>query len=498
MIGCTINHLELLAPMSNPRFLNPLNPLRLVDQDDDSVVYDWQSLGGGVTGSQGSLAGNRFSTAGRHGLVQPRLDQVQLLNYYIYSQPCANAVDIVPDNSLKVAPTIVPLDENTCPELMKLAADFLNHCLPVVRLCAHHSRLYGWAVMPIFVEGEDMEVAPDYKAGGVIKDVRAIPGGMSFDATVYSYWDDPESRYYGEPLHFRIPPAGSVHADRCILMKGLPDNRPLKMRGGYSLGYSVIEPMAQAWDDYLSGMCSNRKILESKSIDVIKIPNFRQILRNPRELKAVIAAIKVCRAELGGLILDSEGDYEVADRSLTGINDAMGQFMTQISMQANLSDTIVFGISPAGLTSGSYETGVLNKLTSNYQQKELVPVWSKLLDTLFALQGEEGLKYKLVFPSSIEITEAEQSEIDSSKAKAYSDLSSAIATLVGLNIMTKEVAASVMNKSIDGINANVVMSTIGDGDPNLLPEEEEEVEPAPEPIPINPTGSQPLRPAATV
>jgi phage-related protein (TIGR01555 family) len=463
--------------MTTPRFVIPQSPTKFAVEGDDLIVADWQAVGGGLTGQQSGAGGNRFS--GRSSIFNPQLNQMELLSYYIYSQPCANAVDVVPENSLKIAPRIVPLEEGICPDLLKFAAEFLKSCLPVVRLCAHHSRLYGWAIIPIFTDEYDLSLAPNYQPGGVITDIRSIPGGVTMDATVCDYWDDPRSRNYGEPLHFRITPGEIVHADRCILMKGLPDHRPLKMRAGYALGYSVIEPIAQAWQDYLAGICSNRKILDSKSIDVIKIANFKQILKSPRELKAVIAAIKTCREQLGGLILDIDGDYQVADRSLTGINDAMGQFMTQISMQANLSDTIVFGISPAGLTSGSYETGVLNKLTSNYQQSQLVPVWSKLLDTLFTLQGMPGLKYELKFPSSIEVSEAESAEINQAKAKSYVDLSTALATLVELNLMTREVAASIAAKAIDGINENIVMSTIGDGDPSLLPEEEEVESPEP-------------------
>jgi phage-related protein (TIGR01555 family) len=451
---------------------------------------------GGATGSQATLARNRFSQHSQVGFIHPLLNQEQLLHYYIYAQPCANAVDVVPNNALKDVPVIVPKNPDVDPELMALAIDFMKSSLPVVRLAAHLSRLYGWAIIPIFTEGDDMEAPPNYDAGGIIKDIRAIPGGMSFDASVHSYWDDPHSRRYGDPMLYRIPPNILIHADRCILMKGLPDNRPLKQRGGYALGYSVIEPMAQAWDDYLSAICANRKILDDKSIDVIKIPNFRQILKNPKELKAVIDALRVCRREMGGYVLDAEADFIVADRSLTGINDAMSQFMTQISMQANLTDTIVFGISPAGLTSGSYETGVLEKLTSNYQQSELVPVWRKLLDTLFTLQGQADFRYELKFPSSIETTELEQSEIDSAKAKAFNDLSTALATLVNLKIMKEEVAAAIANNAIDGITEKVVMSSIGEGDEDLLPEEADE--PASEPYPVGFHRTQPLRPPAAI
>lgn len=461
--------------MSNDQRIIPFHqPLEIVPDDSISIAADWQGFGGGVTGGRSTLGGNEFSTQARAGMLQPRLNQVQLLYYYIYAQPCANAVDIVPSNALKTVPTIIPKDEGACPELLALASEFLENCLPVVRVAAHLSRLYGWAIIPIFTEGDDMQSAPNYSPGGIIEDIRAIPGGMSFDATVANYWDDPHSRHYGDPLHFRIPPGEMIHAERCILMKGLPDNRPLKQRGSYSLGYSVIEPMAQPWEDYLSAICSNRKILNDKSIDIIKIPNFKQILKNPRALKEVIAALKICRQEMGGYVLDSEGDYQVADRSLTGINDAMSQFMTQLSMQGNLTDTIIFGISPAGLTSGSYETSVLEKLTSNYQQSELTPVWRKLLDTLFALQGEPNFRYDLKFGSSMEVSEMEQSQIDEAKAKSYNDLATALATLVGLGVMSKEIAASIANKAIDNISEKIVMSSIKEGDASLLLKEDTE------------------------
>jgi phage-related protein (TIGR01555 family) len=451
--------------------------------EEESIVADWSTYGG-ATGQQSSLAGNAFSENGQRSFLGPALHQQQLLYYYIYSQPIANAIDIVPDNALKGAPTIVAKDaSDQSVELIDLAESAFKSYLPVIRHLAHFSRLYGWAIMPIFTEEDDLSTAPDYlKSGGIITDVRAVAGGVAMDAQIIKYWDNPRSRNYGMPMTFRITPGEEVHVDRCVIMSGLKDKRPLKNRGVYSLGYSLVEPLYKPWDLYVKSICANLKILESKGLEIIKLPNLKQIMRKPKELTAVLEALMKCRKAINGYILDAEGDFQSADKSLTGINDSISQFLTFISMQGNLPDTIFFGISPAGLTSGSYETGVLNNLTAIYQKTELEPVFRQVADTIFLLNGKEDMDYKIKFPNSSETTEVERSEIDAANAKAFSDISSALQVLVNLGVMTKEVAAAIAHHAADGSREKIIMSQIDQGDPALLPDPED-VPAAPQPQP---------------
>jgi hypothetical protein len=409
----------------------------------------------------------RSRTIGRNTL----LSEIDLLRLYVYAQPLANALDIVPVAATKSAPRVKILDQpEMTEELEEIANRMLRWALPVVREAIHLARLYGWAIIPIFTtETIDYTQKPSYvEGGGIVNDIRAVAGGVTQDATVVSANADTFSRNYGKPLSYRINPMlAEIHADRCILLTGIKDCRPIG-QGGFRIGYSLLEPLAQPWLDYEKGMGSLLKILEAKSIEVFMIPNLKEILLNPKKLRLFLNGLKTCKTAINGYLIDSLGDFKLGDRSLTGINDAMSQLLKKISMQANLPDTLLFGISPDGLTSGSYESKVLDDLTATYQASELEGIYRQLLDTMFALLGKTELTYELIFkaPGLEDKVDVAQAERD--KAESTLKVASALAAMVNEGLMKAEVAASIFAHAIDGVNPNVSMASIGDGDKTLL------------------------------
>jgi phage-related protein (TIGR01555 family) len=410
---------------------------------------------------------------------------MELLQLYVYAQPLANAIDIVPQAATKKIPKIKITNHSSDfpvepAELIKLANDLMQWALPVIREAIHFARLYGWSIIPMFTsETTDYSRQPEYQDSFAwITDLRAVAGGACQDATVIEYHSDPFSRNYGRPLKFNIAPyLDRVHADRCILITGIKDQRPLKS-GIYRVGYSLLEPLVKAWDEYETAMGSLLKILDSKSIEVFMVPNLKEILLNPRKLQAFLTGLKACKKAIGGYLIDSMGSYAYVDRSLTGVNDAMSQFLQKISMQANLPDTLLFGISPAGLTSGSYETNVLDNLTATYQQTELEPIYRKLLDTFFSMMGLGCTQYELAFGSPSVESKAELAQAERDKADGLNKLAGALQMMVSEGFMKREVAASVFAHAIDGVNPNVEMSAIDKGDESLLGEPKESKESA--------------------
>jgi phage-related protein (TIGR01555 family) len=423
--------------------------------------------------------------AGRRGRLKSNrlLSEMELLHLYIYAQPLANAIDIVPSAAMKRAPVFKlnadDLPEEMAEEIAKLGAELLHWALPVIREAVHLARLYGWSIIPIFTsETTDYSTQPDFDmASGVINDIRAVAGGACVDVTVREYQSDAYSRGYGTPLLYQMSPDGKIiHADRTILLTGLKDRRALK-GGTYRLGYSVLEPLVKAWGDYEQSLDSLLKILSSKSIEIFMVPNLKEILLNPVKLQKYLRGLQSCRRAINGYLIDSEGDFKLGERSLTGTNDALSQFLEQLSMQANLPDTLLFGVSPAGLTSGSYETGVLDNLTSAYQLGELEPIYRQLLDIMFRLAGMPDVKYELVFAAPSVENKVELAQAEQYKADAAMKIANALTAMVTEGFMKREVAASIFASAIDGVNPNVDMAAIGTGDTSLLGEKKEPEEP---------------------
>jgi phage-related protein (TIGR01555 family) len=417
-----------------------------------------------------------LAQAGRRGGFRSKglLSELELLQLYIYAQPLANAIDVVPNAAMKRPPAFrlksgQSIADEIAGEVTHMGAELLLWALPVIREAVHLARLYGWAIVPIFTsETLDYSTQPNFSAGGTITDIRAVAGGACLDATVREYQSDAYSRGYGTPLLYQISPDGrTIHADRVILLTGLKDRRALKS-GTYKLGYSLLEPLVKAWADYEQSLDSLLKILASKSIEVFMVPNLKEILLNPTKLQKYLRGLQSCRRAINGYLIDSQGDFKLEDRSLTGTNDALAQFLEQISMQANLPDTLLFGVSPAGLTSGTYETNVLDNLTSAYQLGELEPIYRQLLDTTFVLAGLKGLEYELTFTSPSVENKVESAQAEQYKADAAMKLANALTSMVNEGFMKPEVAASVFASAIDGVSPNVDMTAIGAGDANLL------------------------------
>lgn len=387
--------------------------------------------------------------------------------FYVRSQPIANAIDTVPNDALKARPkiTIVNGDE-VDPEVLKLAYKLIDFAKPVIKEAAIMSRQFGWAIIKFITdETDDYSTPANYRPGDSFLDFRAVAGGVCRDANVHSYVNDPNVRNYGMPLTYSLTPVEYVHSSRVALMRGLRDRRPIKTRG-YHLGYSLVEPMAKAWLDYQNGLQSILKILEDKSLEVFYIENFKEILMKPASLTRTINAIKTCRKALGGYLLDSSARMELLDRSLTGIADTMEQFIIQLSAQANLPDTLLFGRSPAGQTSGEYEKGILNKLTSIWQAIELDPVYEQILGSFFKMMGYEGISFDLSYSSAVELSDKERADADRQEAAGFKDLADALGFLNSSGLMKPEVAAEIAQMAVGSSVHTVNLDDIT-GDKNL-------------------------------
>jgi hypothetical protein len=239
---------------------------------------------------------------------------------------------------------------------------------------------------------------------------------------------------------------------------------------GPKIGVSVIEPMAKGWNDYQRALDSTGKILSDKSVEVISIENFREILLKPVALRKTLEALKTCRKQLGGYVIGTTDEVEFLDRALAGIKECVELFMVQLSMQADLPQTVLFGTSPSGLTSGSYETEILDKLTSIYFSTDIEPFLSRAIDILLFTMGVSS-EYELIYQSPRETTEITEAEILREKSTAAKALAESLSQLVTQRLLSAETAqrltAIMLNDAVEG--ANILpeeASKIGKVDPS--------------------------------
>jgi hypothetical protein len=415
----------------------------IIELKSDS--YAGGTWGGGVPKSQGHLKI-------RSGLV-PLLSEEEIVRLYTSAQPIANAIDTVPTEALKRRPEISienknRLDPALLKELTDTAHELLVFAMPVVRDCAILAREFGWAIIKLVTDDTtDFSTPAGYRQGVSYIDFRAIGGGACRDTMVHTYQNDPNRRDFGMPLQYHAVPADEyLHHSRVILMQGIKDLRPLKNRS-YQLGYSLLEPLAGAWYDYQDAVNSVLKMLEDKSLEVFYIEGFKEMMLKPGGVQRTVNALAYCRKMFGGYVLDSTSKMELLDRTLTGIADTLEIFLTQLSMQANLPDTLLFGRSPSGQTSGEYEKAVLEQLTTIWQTLELEPVYRKILDVFFIFIGLPGINYEINFPKP-EAAEKDSAQSEKDRADSIKSFSEALEVLVRSGLISPEIAAELAEAAV--------------------------------------------------
>ena len=195
------------------------------------------------------------------------------------------------------------------------------------------------------------------------------------------------------PKSWYVQGAGVVDSSRLMQLTifDCPDLiKPLFNFGGVSL--------CQFMKNYVSTADSARQSLADIMLryktDIIKSDLVKV---NPNEAKSRASAINRHRNNLGLLLLTEGEEFMQVNTPIAGLERISAHLMEYVSVSARMPNTILFGLTPAGLNAtGEFELDSYYSELKSIQESKIKPIIEKLL-TIICLELEIDKKVYIEF-----------------------------------------------------------------------------------------------------
>lgn len=184
------------------------------------------------------------------------------------------------------------------------------------------------------------------------------------------------------------------------------------------------------------------------NLDIFEIPGLAQMLAKQKDFKDYISGLAFARSVLKVMMVEAgqggqnPGGYKIVARQYTGVVEILKHLKQLFAGATDLPDTLLYGESPDGTTSGKYEMRSWSQYIANQQQANLLPELKKLINYLHAAGRGEPQKWELKFESILELDEVEEADIELKQTQR-------LALLVDKAIVTPDEAAKSLADGID-------------------------------------------------
>lgn len=374
-----------------------------------------------------------------------RLTPEELYELYGTNNFIANVIDSVPDAACQ------KWCEYGCDRDPEKINEELTRFKPHANQGWKLARLLGWAAVVMLIDDGVQDYSQPVNARGIrgISGYNVQAGGEGGEISVFEYDDDPFSLTYGQPQLFAI--AGSdakVHVSRLLLFYGVKQLSSLRGRSLGQPGTSVIDRCYQEFRNFDVANNSVAMTLPDFNVDVLSIPGLAQMLAKQKDFKDFIAGMAFARRVLKVQLVEAgsggqnAGGYQILQRSYTGVTELLNYFKQIFAGATDLNHTQLFGESPEGQTSGKYQMRSFAQYIHNQQESVLRPELEKLLEYLHLANGGVPQKWKLNFPSILELDEEEEADIELKQAQR-------LGVLVDKQVVTPDECAKSLSEGID-------------------------------------------------
>lgn len=379
----------------------------------------WENAILGIGGTKDPSAYTTFGS-------RPPLNEVQLEALYIEDHFAATVVEKLPKTGLRAGWQLAmpgdPAKSATVRDRYRAREDELGVAQELSQ-GACWGRLFGGAVTWIGADdGRDPATPLEH---GEIRSVRFLHTFDRRDASVWSYYQDPDSPRFRRPESYRISPAAAtsiarafgagqvaggivVHESRCVVWGGAPttDRRRLELAG---------------WDDSVLERCweALRQIGEDYSGKSLVIGRVSQAVYKIRDLYAMIAGkreevirtrmnlLEASRSRARAILLDADKeDFANVAQPLAGLQELLDKSILRLSAAADMPATVLMGQSPAGMdATGEGDLELWYAAVDAWRQLELRHRHEKIARCiLLAKDGPLAGAGELAEPDSWEIT----------------------------------------------------------------------------------------------
>ena len=265
------------------------------------------------------------------------------------------------------------------------------------------AKLFGGAVIFMVIDdGREPNEPVDIKN---IKSIKKLKFFSRKNVVINdtNYYSDPTTEMFGEPEYFELYPEGgiptTVHESRCLVFQGeYYPSEELGMQPNYEKywGLSILQAIYEDLEEYGIAHQSLMRLLSKSNIDVLKIENLMQLLKNPdgqKQLAARASSFDLAKSVSTTLLLDSKESFEAVSQTLTGVAEVFTKTQEALTGITGVPVSIFWGKSAGGLNAtGDNEVRVYYDKIKSDQEEELLPNAEKLTEYI-SYAKDAGLSF---------------------------------------------------------------------------------------------------------
>lgn len=403
-------------------------------------VHRWD--GASVVNSLTGLGGiNDKGAVARPNTQRAPLVDVELASLYLQGGIAQKVVRIIPEEMTRKGWKVT--DDTTDPELMK-EEDRRLMTRAQVKEAATWGRLFGTSLIlmvtdddiPAEFAGKEQQWLREPLDLARVKSLQALQVFDGCEVTPMAYESDPRKVGYREPSLWSLTPVSTgggiipgtvVHASRVLVFRGT--RRPPSLRLG-GLGGSLFTSGTQSLDDsVLQHMWDAVRNLEQVSAagavlaqeireNVLRIGGLEALLTSDQKtaVEKRIRLMAKMKSLLGIVMLAKDDEFTSTVNNPSGYNQLSGEAQAMLSAVSDIPQTILFGHTPAGLSTDnqsgrqSFDRKIAN------EQEKIRPELSRLYSVIFSAQegptsGQVPESWDLEFLPLDELTQTEEAAI---------------------------------------------------------------------------------------
>jgi len=321
---------------------------------------------------------------GNAGFSLQLADDATIASLYVGNGLTKRIIDLLVDDMTRQWITI---PEDTDGELLKYLKKL--KAKTEFKGALRTAKLFGGSI--IFMVIDDGGLPNDPVNVNNIKSIKKLKffsrKYVTIDAN--NYYKDVLSENFGEPEYFTVNVDGqllTLHESRCLVFKGeYYPREEMMLNVSYEKywGLSILQSLHEVLQDYGLAQQALLRLLTKSNVDVLKIKNLFQLLKNKdgqKQLDARAQIFDLAKSVSTTLLLDIDEAYETVSQAMTGVSETFSKVESSVAGMTGIPGNILFGTPTKGLNStGDNEMRIYYDKVKSDQEEEMSPQLDKLI-----------------------------------------------------------------------------------------------------------------------
>lgn len=222
------------------------------------------------------------------------------------------------------------------------------------------------------------------------------------EAAPFTYETDPNKVNYRNPRLWSLSPVSQggklsagqvVHESRLLWFRGterIPSERFGRSRGNYSIDDSVLQHMWDAIRNLEQTSAAGAVLAQEIRENVLKIGGMKQMVTGDQKkaIESRIKAMAMMKSLLGIVMLGENDEFQSRVHNPTGYAQLSGEAQAMVSAVSDIPQTILFGHTPAGLSTDNASGRQAFDRKISGEQEMIRPELERVYEVIFA--SKEG------------------------------------------------------------------------------------------------------------